>query len=109
MTAVELPPGYASTNGALDEAFTPDGAIRPAYSAVLPTLQTASAPDAIAAGVQRDGVVHGADDGAHPFVFDAVPRVFAAAEWARLEAGLTQRIAALEAFVADAFGAREAF
>jgi carboxylate-amine ligase len=109
MTAVEIPPGYASTNGALDEAFAPDGAVRPAYRAVLPSLAAASAAETIAAGVQRDGVVHGADDGAHPFVFDPVPRVFASAEWSRLEAGLSQRIAALEAFVADAFGAREAF
>src|ERR687891_672067 len=37
------------------------------------------------------------------------PTGFAADEWRRLEAGLAQRIDALEAFVGDAFGAREAW
>ncbi len=59
--------------------------------------------------MERDGVLHGAGDDAHALAVDAVPRVFGAAEWARLEAGLAQRIGALEAFVADAFGDREAF
>jgi carboxylate-amine ligase len=79
---------------------------------VLAALQAASpqaVAEAIATAVQRDGIVHGAGDGAHPLVVDAVPRVFAAGEWARLQAGLEQRIRALEAFAADAFGARESF
>ncbi len=79
---------------------------------MLAALRAASpqaVAEAIAAGVQRDGIVHGAGDGAHPLVVDPVPRVFAAAEWARLQAGLEQRIRALEAFAADAFGARESF
>jgi uncharacterized circularly permuted ATP-grasp superfamily protein len=112
MTTVPMPPGYAPTGGAVDEAFDADGAVRPAYAGVLTALEGASpaaAAATITAGVQREGVVHGADDGAHPLLVDAVPRVFAAGEWARLEAGLVQRIAALEAFVADAFGDREAF
>ncbi|MDP1847511.1 MAG: circularly permuted type 2 ATP-grasp protein [Solirubrobacteraceae bacterium] len=112
MAAVGTPAGYAPTNGAVDEAFHPGGAVRPVYAGVLAALEAASpaaAAAAIAAGVERDGVVHGAGDGAHPLAVDAVPRVFSAAEWARLAAGLEQRIGALEAFVADAFGAREAF
>ena len=112
MAAVGTPAGYEPTGGAVDEAFGEDGAARPAYPAVLAALEAASPAAAaaqIAAGVQRDGVVHGAGDTAHPLAVDAVPRVFAAEEWARLAAGLEQRIAALEAFVADAFGAREAF
>ncbi len=59
--------------------------------------------------MQRDGVVHGARSDAHALAIDAVPRVFGAQEWARLEAGLLQRVAALEAFVDDAFGEREGF
>src|SRR4029077_6222807 len=51
----------------------------------------------------------GADDDAHALAVDAVPRIFGADEWNRLAAGLTQRVRALEAFVCDAFGAREAF
>jgi uncharacterized circularly permuted ATP-grasp superfamily protein len=41
-----------------------------------------------------------------PFPLDVVPRVVPAAEWDRLEAGLAQRVTALNAFVADAYGAR---
>ncbi len=112
MNTVEAPTGYAPTGGAVDEAFDSEGVVRPAYAGVLAALRAASpaaAAETIAAGVERDGVVHGADEGAHPLAVDAVPRVFAAEEWARLAAGLEQRVGALEAFVADAFGAREAF
>jgi uncharacterized circularly permuted ATP-grasp superfamily protein len=112
VTTAETPTGYEPTGGAVDEAFDADGVARAAYAGVLAALQAASpaaVAEAIAAGIQRDGVVHGADDGAHPLAVDAVPRVFGADEWAALEAGLTQRIRALEAFTADAFGAREAF
>lgn len=112
MSAVRAPAGYEPTGGARDEAFDCDGAVRGAYAGVLAALEAASpsvAAEAIAAGVKRDGVVHGADADAHPLVVDAVPRVFGAEEWARLEAGLAQRVGALEAFVCDAFGAREAF
>lgn len=112
MTAVGAPAGYEPTGGAVDEAFDADGAVRPAYAGVLAALETASpaaVAETIAAGVQRDGVVHGADECAHPLAVDAVPRVFGAEEWARLDAGLAQRVRALEAFASDAFGAREVF
>jgi carboxylate-amine ligase len=112
MTTVAAPTGYEPTGGAVDEAFDADGVARPAYAAVLAALEATSPADAaetIAAGVARDGVVHGESEGAHPLAVDAVPRVFGADEWSRLEAGLAQRIRALEAFVSDAFGAREAF
>jgi len=104
--------GYEPTGGAVDEVFDADGGVRPAYAGVLAALQAASpaaVAEKIAAGVARDGVVHGADGGAHPLAVDAVPRVFGADEWRRLQDGLAQRVRALEAFVADAFGAREAF
>jgi carboxylate-amine ligase len=109
---VGVPAGYEPTGGAVDEAFDAAGAARPAYAGVLAALQAATpaaAAESIAAGIERAGVVHGAGESAHPLVVDAVPRVFGAREWALLEAGLKQRVEALEAFVADAFGAREAF
>ena len=112
MTVVGRPAGYEVTGGAVDEAFESDGTLRPAYAGVFGALEAASpaaVAETIAAGVERDGVVHGAAADAHPLAVDAVPRVFGAEEWARLEAGLKQRIRALEAFVSDAFGAREAF
>ncbi len=39
--------------------------------------------------------------------FDIVPRILARAEWRRLEAGLIQRVGALNAFLADIYGPRE--
>jgi len=39
--------------------------------------------------------------------FDVVPRVIAAVEWRMLAAGLTQRVQALNAFLADVYGERE--
>ena len=110
--AATAPLGYAPTGGAVDEAFDADGAVRPAYAGVLAALEAASpaaVAEAVTAGVERAGIVHGVGEGEHPLLVDPVPRVFAAEEWARLAAGIEQRVRALEAFVADAFGARESF
>jgi uncharacterized circularly permuted ATP-grasp superfamily protein len=46
--------------------------------------------------------------GAAEFLVDPVPRVLGASEWKHLEAGLVQRVRALDAFVADAYGPRRA-
>ena len=106
------PAGYQPAADAVDEAFEADGTVRPHYAGVLEALAAAgpaAAADAIAAGAERDGVVHGSGEDAHLLAIDAIPRVFTGEHWAQLEAGLTQRIGALEAFVRDAFGPREAF
>ena len=103
---------YCQTSGGVDEAFEPGGAVRAEYAAVLDALREkgpAAAAGEIASGAARDGVVHGAGDDAHELAIDAVPRVFSAEEWSRLAAGVEQRVRALEAFVRDAFGPREAF
>ena len=112
--AMRGPPsaGYQPSGDAFDEAFEPDGTVRPHYAAVLDALTAAgpaAAAEAITAAAKRDGVVHGAGDEAHPLAIDAVPRVFTGEQWAPLAAGLEQRIRALEAFARDAFGPREAF
>ncbi len=39
--------------------------------------------------------------------FDIIPRVISQPEWAQLERGLTQRVQALNAFLADVYGPRE--
>ena len=39
--------------------------------------------------------------------FDIIPRILARAEWEHLAAGLTQRVRALNAFLADVYGPRE--
>lgn len=42
-----------------------------------------------------------------PFPLDLVPRVISAAEWARLERGITQRVKALEMYLDDIYGDQE--
>ena len=82
-----------------------------------------SAPDAYAALFERvgegglareqerlEGLMRagGVSFGAAPFAVDAVPRIIAAADWAPLAYGLGQRVRALNAFLADAYGERRA-
>jgi uncharacterized circularly permuted ATP-grasp superfamily protein len=51
--------------------------------------------------------VYGEDDAAERIIpFDIVPRVFTAAEWAKLSEGLEQRVRAINAFIDDVYGAR---
>jgi uncharacterized circularly permuted ATP-grasp superfamily protein len=93
-----------------DEAIGPDGAPRPAYAellAALGTLDVGALSDALAAGLEADGVtfrLEGADD---PFRLDLVPRLLGWEEWAPLQAGLAQRVKALDRFVADVYGPRK--
>jgi carboxylate-amine ligase len=53
------------------------------------------------ARVERAGLLRRAG-----FPLDVVPRVIPGEEWERIEAGLGQRVVALNAFVADAYGER---
>jgi uncharacterized circularly permuted ATP-grasp superfamily protein len=95
---------------AADEAFDRDGAVRPHYAGVLDALAGAGVAEAaarVAAGVAAANLTHGAGERLHRFVVDPVPRVFPATEWAGLEAGLAQRVRALDRFVADVYGPQE--
>ncbi|WP_426164885.1 circularly permuted type 2 ATP-grasp protein [Sandarakinorhabdus sp. DWP1-3-1] len=52
--------------------------------------------------------VYGDPDAAERLIpFDIVPRILARSEWERLELGLKQRVGALNAFLADVYGARD--
>jgi carboxylate-amine ligase len=101
---------YPLQPGTLDEAFTPDGSVRPHYAGVLAALGEVGvgrAAAAMAAGVAAAGMTRGASAGLQAFSIDPVPRVFARDEWAALEAGLAQRTLALDRFVADVYGPQE--
>src|SRR5947209_4169825 len=51
--------------------------------------------------------VYGDEEAAERIIpFDIVPRIFTAAEWDRLSAGLVQRVQAINAFLADIYGPR---
>jgi uncharacterized circularly permuted ATP-grasp superfamily protein len=52
--------------------------------------------------------VYGDEDAEERIIpFDITPRVLAAKEWSRLEAGLIQRVTAINAFLTDIYGKRE--
>ncbi len=101
--------------GPLDEAFTPDGAVRPGYSEIMATLDADGIDGLRAASAHLDqirvteGISFIADiDGElqeQPFPLDPIPRVLSAADWATIGAGLRQRTRALNAFLADVYGA----
>ena len=58
----------------------------------------------VSAAAADRGVTFGEDEDA--FLIDPVPRVLTAEAWSELEAGLVQRVRALDAFVTDVYGAR---
>jgi carboxylate-amine ligase len=93
-----------------DEAERARGPRRRAIDEALAAVRRrgpAAAAALVADAVARSGARFGGSD-APPFVVDPVPRVLDGEEWAALEAGLVQRVRALDAFVADAHGPREA-
>jgi uncharacterized circularly permuted ATP-grasp superfamily protein len=105
---------YKAHREAYDEMFDRGGNPRLGYSRVLAEFLVTHADrfDHIRARADQmflnEGVtfnVYGDSAGAERiFPFDPVPRVIDAQTWAELEAGLIQRVRALNAFVADVYG-----
>lgn len=95
---------------AWDEMFACRGEPRPPYAALFETLQSLSAADLEGRCAARDrsfrdqGITFSLSGEERPFPLDLVPRIIAAEEWAVIEAGVVQRIRALEAFLADVYG-----
>ena len=91
-----------------DEAYDERGEPRPQYVELLAALDD---PGALLAELRRRlsarGVTFGTDG--EPARIDPVPRVITEPEWSELEAGIAQRLRALEAFVADVYGEGRVF
>ncbi len=60
--------------------------------------------DSLASSYLAQGVTFDFAGEERPFPLDAVPRVITYEEWSRIEAGVKQRVLALEAFLDDAYG-----
>src|SRR5579872_681105 len=98
-----------------DEMTLADGAVRAVYTKVSRWLSDSPAELLSSRRVQaellfrRIGItfaVYGDKDAAERLIpFDIVPRVLGRSEWTRLEAGLIQRVKALNLFLADLYGA----
>jgi uncharacterized circularly permuted ATP-grasp superfamily protein len=88
-----------------EEAYGSPGVPRPQYAELLAELQRpglAELEEHIGDWID----VHGVTFADAPFAIDPVPRVLTADEWRGLEAGLVQRVRALNAFVEDVHGRR---
>jgi len=105
------PSSYSPLGEAYDEAFAPDGSLRAEGGAgvrAIGELDLEALCARLGAMLDERGVGFRSVDGQTEFTVCPVPRVLGAAEWNALEAGLIQRTKALNAFVADVYGARRA-
>jgi uncharacterized circularly permuted ATP-grasp superfamily protein len=102
---------------AFDEMKSTGGAVRPSYSQLSRWLREIP-PDVLDYRrreaellFRRIGItfaVYGEADAQERLIpFDVIPRIMSGVEWRRLEAGLTQRVNALNAFIRDIYGPRE--
>ncbi len=118
--AAPLPPALSPTGAAyrpgqaFDEMHDAEGGVRGHYAAVHGRLTSLSA-EALAERQRTlersfllQGVtftVYGAESATERIIpTDLVPRIIPAAEWKTIEAGLTQRLQALNMFLADIYG-----
>jgi len=97
---------------AWDEMLGHDGQVRPAYARVHAALAEQSATDLraradmLARSYLKQGVTFDFAGEERPFPIDVVPRVIAEDEWEQVSPGVAQRVRALEAFLADVYGAQ---
>ena len=96
-----------------DEMYEASGVVRPHYRSLVERLGTLPLPEferrraAVDLAFLRRGVtftVYNDSEGTERiFPFDLIPRIIPAREWSRLEAGLIQRITALNLFLHDLY------
>jgi uncharacterized circularly permuted ATP-grasp superfamily protein len=112
--------GYVTTatrakgSSAFDEMFAGKAVARDSYREIYATLASMTQEelrgrtDALGASYLAQGVTFDFAGEERPFPLDAVPRVIAQAEWVNVEAGIKQRVAALERFLDDVYGEQAA-
>ncbi|WP_083562155.1 circularly permuted type 2 ATP-grasp protein [Mycobacterium malmoense] len=98
---------------AFDEMFDAQGAVRGPYKGIYAELAPSDASDlkaraeALGRAFIDQGITFSLSGQERPFPLDLVPRVISAAEWSRLERGITQRVKALEMYLDDVYGDQE--
>lgn len=112
MEGASLLSNYSEQAGVWDEMFTAGG-IRPAYRNFVSAIQGLSAgemthKDELAKKLfMSQGItftVYSSGEGIEKiFPFDIIPRILEAAEWAHIEAGIKQRLKALNIFLKDIY------
>jgi uncharacterized circularly permuted ATP-grasp superfamily protein len=94
---------------AFDEMIDAEGSVRPSYKAVYSALSSSTSDDlrmiaeSLANNYTQAGVTFDVGGVERPFPLDLVPRVIASPEWEIIEAGVAQRVRALEAFLSDIY------
>ncbi len=97
---------------AWDEMFQGAGHPRSMYREIHAALESMTQDElrgrtaALADSYLAQGVTFDFAGEERPFPLDAVPRVIEQAEWLTVERGIKQRVRALEAFLADVYGAQ---
>ncbi len=102
-----------SYSQAFDEMFDGQGNVRGPYKGIYSELAPSNASelqsraDALSRAFVDQGITFSLSGQERPFPLDLVPRVISAAEWTRLERGITQRVKALEHYLHDIYGEQE--
>jgi uncharacterized circularly permuted ATP-grasp superfamily protein len=108
--------GYNTSDAyamAFDEMFDAQGSVRGPYKGIYAELAPTDASelkaraDALGRAFIDQGITFSLSGQERPFPLDLVPRVISAAEWTRLERGITQRVKALELYLDDIYGDQE--
>lgn len=105
---LDLLADYRRETRGYDEAVDAEGRLRASHAGALRALAghdleaLAATVDAQVAG---EGVCFHSTSGDEAFLIDPVPRVLDAQEWEAIEAGLAQRVRALNRFIADVYAA----
>jgi uncharacterized circularly permuted ATP-grasp superfamily protein len=108
--------GYNSQGSyskAFDEMFDGQGNVRGPYKGIYAELAPSDASElearaeALGRAFVDQGITFSLSGQERPFPLDLVPRVISAAEWTRLERGITQRVKALEMYLSDIYGDQE--
>ena len=108
--------GYHDDSAAYDEMFDPEGAFQHDYRELGDLLERWSLDDHLEREERADlallsaGItfnVYSEEEGTERiFPFSLIPRVISAQEWTRIEAGLKQRLQALNLFLLDIYSSR---
>jgi uncharacterized circularly permuted ATP-grasp superfamily protein len=103
--------GYRSP--AYDEMVDAQGVPYPHTKSLYEALQLLSAADLTERGAARarsfleQGITFSSSGREWVFPLDLIPRLIPEPEWEHIEAGVAQRVRALEAFIADIYGERQ--
>lgn len=107
--------GYAASPGVFDEMFEADGSVRPVYRPLvdaagrLDDAELVERSEFLGRNYLDQGVTFDFGGEEAPFPLDLIPRVIRASEWSPVEAGVKQRVKALEAFLSDVYSAGALF